>query len=71
MVPFRAIARHSVLRPFASVGSLEADVASQENHAPGVSVPNNIQRWDNSSTCNCFSSMNIADLMHVVLSWTS
>uniref|UniRef100_A0A2N9IVN1 MalT-like TPR region domain-containing protein n=1 Tax=Fagus sylvatica TaxID=28930 RepID=A0A2N9IVN1_FAGSY len=44
MVPFRAIARHSVLRPFASVGSLEADVASQENHAPGVSVPNNIQR---------------------------
>ncbi|KAK4571155.1 hypothetical protein RGQ29_029831 [Quercus rubra] len=44
MLPFRAIAGHHVLKPFASVGSLEADLSSQENHAPGVSAPNNIQR---------------------------
>lgn len=55
MLPFRAIAGHHVLKPFASVGSLEADLSSQENHAPGVSAPNNIQRWDNSSTCNYLS----------------
>ncbi|KAL4594759.1 hypothetical protein ACB092_12G042500 [Castanea dentata] len=44
MLPFRAIASHHISKPFASVGSLEAEVASQENHAPGVSAPNNIQR---------------------------
>jgi len=72
MIPMTAVARHTVLRPFALVGSLEADVASQENHAiSGVSAPNNFQRWDNSSNCNCFPSMNIADLMHVTLPWTA
>lgn len=66
MIPMTAVARHYVLRPFASVGSLEADVASQESQAiSGVSAPNNFQRWDNSSNCNCFPSMNIADLMHI------
>ncbi|XP_062153907.1 uncharacterized protein LOC133862057 isoform X2 [Alnus glutinosa] len=45
MIPMTAVARHTVLRPFALVGSLEADVASQENHAvSGVSAPNNFQR---------------------------
>jgi hypothetical protein len=72
MIPMTAVACHTVLRPFALVGSLEADVASQENHAvSGVSAPNNFQRWDNSSNCNCFPSMNIADLMHVTLPWTA
>jgi hypothetical protein len=72
MIPMTAVARLTVLRPFALVGSLEADVASQENHdISDVSAPNNFQRLDNSSNCNCFPSMNIADLMNVTLSWTA
>ncbi|XP_059435205.1 uncharacterized protein LOC132168133 isoform X1 [Corylus avellana] len=45
MIPMTAVTRHTVLRPFALVGSLEADVAGQENHAiSDVSAPNNFQR---------------------------
>ncbi|KAG6650458.1 hypothetical protein I3843_06G040300 [Carya illinoinensis] len=45
MIPIKAVSGHRVYRTFASVGSLEADVASHGNDAPpGVSTPNNSRR---------------------------
>lgn len=55
MIPIKAVSGHRVYRTFASVGSLEADVASHGNDAPpGVSTPNNSRRWDNLSNCYGF-----------------
>ncbi|KAB1205101.1 Kinesin light chain [Morella rubra] len=44
MIPIRTIPHRTVLRPFASVGSLDTNVAGRENNASGVSTAKNFQR---------------------------
>ncbi|KAH7543819.1 hypothetical protein JRO89_XS15G0025000 [Xanthoceras sorbifolium] len=47
MVPSKAIARHWRLKMFASVDSLQADVADKENHVRSVaSAPSDFQRYN-------------------------
>lgn len=65
----RTIPHRTLLRPFASVGSLDTNVAGRENNASGVSTAKNFQRWDNRSNCCRFPLVSIVDLMHVIPLW--